>query len=98
LADIEPAELEVSIATFRKKVAVVSVSLTGVGGSLHTTVPAALSTSCALLAGRTLDQVLAFPMRAPASFTGEDVAEQHGHGGDARIVSRQLAKRISLSA
>ena len=28
-----------------------------------------------------LDQVLAFAMRAPASFTGEDVAELHGHGG-----------------
>ncbi len=32
-------------------------------------------------AGRRLDQVLAFAMRAPASFTGEDVAELHGHGG-----------------
>src|SRR5215468_8524950 len=32
-------------------------------------------------AGRQLDQVLAFAMRAPASFTGEDVAELHGHGG-----------------
>jgi tRNA modification GTPase len=31
--------------------------------------------------GRTIDQVLAFAMRAPASFTGEDVAELHGHGG-----------------
>jgi len=28
-----------------------------------------------------IDQVLAFAMRAPASFTGEDVAEVHGHGG-----------------
>jgi tRNA modification GTPase len=28
-----------------------------------------------------VDQVLAFAMRAPASFTGEDVAELHGHGG-----------------
>lgn len=33
------------------------------------------------LAGAPLDQVLAFAMRAPASFTGEDVAELHGHGG-----------------
>lgn len=33
------------------------------------------------LAGVPLDQVLAFAMRAPASFTGEDVAELHGHGG-----------------
>lgn len=32
-------------------------------------------------AGTRLDQVLAFAMRAPASFTGEDVAELHGHGG-----------------
>ncbi|HEX4423399.1 MAG TPA: tRNA uridine-5-carboxymethylaminomethyl(34) synthesis GTPase MnmE [Kofleriaceae bacterium] len=32
-------------------------------------------------AGRAIDQVLAFAMRAPASFTGEDVAELHGHGG-----------------
>ena len=31
--------------------------------------------------GARLDQVLAFAMRAPASFTGEDVAELHGHGG-----------------
>ncbi|HEY0251265.1 MAG TPA: GTPase, partial [Kofleriaceae bacterium] len=28
-----------------------------------------------------IDQVLAFAMRSPASFTGEDVAELHGHGG-----------------
>ncbi len=31
--------------------------------------------------GDRLDQVLAFAMRSPASFTGEDVAELHGHGG-----------------
>lgn len=31
--------------------------------------------------GSPLDQVLAFAMRAPASFTGEDVAELQGHGG-----------------
>jgi tRNA modification GTPase len=31
--------------------------------------------------GERLDHVLAFAMRAPASFTGEDVAELHGHGG-----------------
>jgi tRNA modification GTPase len=34
-------------------------------------------------AGQRLDQVLAFAMRAPASFTREDVAELHGHGGRA---------------
>ncbi|HEV7554309.1 MAG TPA: hypothetical protein VGO00_02575, partial [Kofleriaceae bacterium] len=32
--------------------------------------------------GGRLDQVLAFAMRAPGSFTGEDVAELHGHGGE----------------
>lgn len=31
--------------------------------------------------GERLDQVLAFAMRGPRSFTGEDVAELHGHGG-----------------
>jgi len=31
--------------------------------------------------GTRLDQVVAFAMRAPASFTGEDVAELQGHGG-----------------
>jgi tRNA modification GTPase len=31
--------------------------------------------------GARVDQVIAFAMRAPASFTGEDVAEVHGHGG-----------------
>lgn len=31
--------------------------------------------------GTRIDQVLAFGMRAPASFTGEDVAELQGHGG-----------------
>lgn len=33
------------------------------------------------LRGTRVDQVLAFAMRSPASFTGEDVAELHGHGG-----------------
>lgn len=32
-------------------------------------------------AGGRLDDVLAVVMRAPRSFTGEDVAEVHGHGG-----------------
>jgi tRNA modification GTPase len=31
--------------------------------------------------GARVDEVLAFAMRGPASFTGEDVAELHGHGG-----------------
>lgn len=32
-------------------------------------------------AGERIDQVIAFAMRAPSSFTGEDVAELQGHGG-----------------
>lgn len=32
-------------------------------------------------AGARVDQVVAFAMRGPASFTGEDVAELQGHGG-----------------
>ncbi|MBX3154577.1 MAG: tRNA modification GTPase [Deltaproteobacteria bacterium] len=36
-------------------------------------------------AGARIDQVLAFAMRAPASFTGEDVAELHGHGGSVNL-------------
>jgi tRNA modification GTPase len=31
--------------------------------------------------GRRVDRVIAFAMRGPASFTGEDVAELQGHGG-----------------
>lgn len=31
--------------------------------------------------GARIDQVIAFAMRGPKSFTGEDVAELHGHGG-----------------
>lgn len=31
--------------------------------------------------GARIDQVLAFAMAGPRSFTGEDVAELHGHGG-----------------
>ena len=37
--------------------------------------------------GAQLDQVLAFAMRAPASFTGEDVAELHGHGGPQNLAA-----------
>jgi tRNA modification GTPase len=47
--------------------------------------------------GRRLDQVLAFAMRAPASFTGEDVAELHGHGG-AHNLERLLAAVIERGA
>jgi tRNA modification GTPase len=47
--------------------------------------------------GRKLDQVLAFAMRAPASFTGEDVAELHGHGGSHNL-ERLLAAVIDRGA
>ncbi|HSN30798.1 MAG TPA: tRNA uridine-5-carboxymethylaminomethyl(34) synthesis GTPase MnmE [Kofleriaceae bacterium] len=45
--------------------------------------------------GERIDQVLAFAMRAPRSFTGEDVAELHGHGGPenlARLLDAVLAR------
>jgi tRNA modification GTPase len=48
-------------------------------------------------AGTRLDQVLAFAMRAPLSFTGEDVAELHGHGG-AHNLERLLAAVLERGA
>jgi tRNA modification GTPase len=48
-------------------------------------------------AGRTLDQVIAFAMRAPSSFTGEDVAELHGHGGPHNL-ERLLAAVLDRGA
>ena len=45
--------------------------------------------------GEPLDQVLAVVMRGPASFTGEDVGEIHGHGGPlnlARLLRALLAR------
>src|SRR6185295_17493201 len=48
-------------------------------------------------AGTRLDQVLAFAMRAPLSFTGEDVAELHGHGG-AHNLEQLLAAVIERGA
>jgi len=48
-------------------------------------------------AGNALDQVLAFAMRAPASFTGEDVAELHGHGGPHNL-ERLLATVLERGA
>lgn len=36
--------------------------------------------------GERLDDVLAFAMRAPRSFTGEDVAELQGHGGAVNLL------------
>ena len=47
--------------------------------------------------GARVDQVLAFAMRAPASFTGEDVAELHGHGG-AHNLERLLATVVERGA
>lgn len=47
--------------------------------------------------GRALDQVLAFAMRAPTSFTGEDVAELQGHGGPHNL-ERLLATMIERGA
>jgi tRNA modification GTPase len=37
--------------------------------------------------GARIDQVVAFAMRGPRSFTGEDVAELHGHGGAVNLRS-----------
>jgi tRNA modification GTPase len=48
-------------------------------------------------AGRKIDQVLAFAMRAPASFTGEDVAELQGHGGGHNL-ERLLAAVVERGA
>ncbi len=45
--------------------------------------------------GRAIDQVLALPMLAPASFTGEDVVEIHCHGGR---LAADLALRAVLAA
>ena len=47
--------------------------------------------------GARLDQVVAFAMRGPASFTGEDVAELHGHGG-AHNLERLLAAVLDRGA
>ena len=49
------------------------------------------------LTGTKIDQVLAFGMRAPASFTGEDVAELQGHGGAANL-ERLLATVLERGA
>jgi tRNA modification GTPase len=44
-----------------------------------------------------IDQVVAFAMRAPASFTGEDVAELQGHGGTVNL-GRLLAAVVARGA
>ena len=51
-------------------------------------------------AGVPIDQVLAFAMRSPASFTGEDVAELHGHGGPhnlAALLAAVLARGARIA-
>ena len=42
--------------------------------------------------GGVLDEILYFVMKGPRSFTGEDVAEVHGHGG--AINMGRLLRRI----
>ena len=48
-------------------------------------------------AGERLDDVLVFAMRAPRSYTGEDVVELHGHGGAANV-GRLLRRVLALGA
>ena len=48
-------------------------------------------------AGRTLDRGLALWFPAPASFTGEDVFELHGHGGPV-VLDLIVARALSLGA
>lgn len=47
--------------------------------------------------GRVLDEVLAVLMVGPASFTGEDVAEIHAHGGPA-VLAAILDEALALGA
>jgi len=47
--------------------------------------------------GERLDEVLVVAMRGPRSYTGEDVAEIHGHGG-ALNLSRLLRAAVALGA
>ncbi|GAB5411685.1 MAG: tRNA uridine-5-carboxymethylaminomethyl(34) synthesis GTPase MnmE [Chlamydiales bacterium] len=44
------------------------------------------------LNGEVLDEVLLLPMRAPRSFTGEDVVEIHCHGG--RLITQRVLARV----
>ncbi|MCC6763316.1 MAG: tRNA uridine-5-carboxymethylaminomethyl(34) synthesis GTPase MnmE [Deltaproteobacteria bacterium] len=45
--------------------------------------------------GEVLDEVLAFGMRAPSSFTGEDVVEFHCHGG--ALVTQRVLESVCAS-
>jgi tRNA modification GTPase len=47
--------------------------------------------------GERLDEVLAVVMRAPHSYTGEDVAELHGHGGQL-VLGRVLEATLAAGA
>ncbi|HEX4453302.1 MAG TPA: tRNA uridine-5-carboxymethylaminomethyl(34) synthesis GTPase MnmE [Kofleriaceae bacterium] len=50
--------------------------------------------------GERIDQVLAFAMHAPGSFTGEDLAELQGHGGTenlARLLAAVVARGARLA-
>lgn len=47
--------------------------------------------------GEVIDEVLACVMRGPRSFTGEDVAELHGHGGSANL-ARLLVAAVACGA
>ena len=47
--------------------------------------------------GERLDEVLVVAMRGPRSYTGEDVAEVHGHGGSVNLM-RLLRAALALGA
>jgi len=47
--------------------------------------------------GEAIDEGLVLPFRAPASFTGEDVVELHGHGGPV-VMDLLLAACLALGA
>lgn len=47
--------------------------------------------------GAAIDEGLVLPFRAPASFTGEDVVELHGHGGPV-VMDLLLARCLALGA
>jgi tRNA modification GTPase len=49
------------------------------------------------LTGERIDQVLAVVMRKPRSYTGEDIAEIHGHGGRL-VMERILAAAVAAGA
>ncbi len=96
-------------------VAIASASGVGGVGVVRLSGPAALAIGEALVGraldrevrvawvrdrGAKVDQVLAFAMRRPASFTGEDVVELQGHGGRenlARLVAAVVARGARLA-